>query len=233
MLPDDEAIVQIRGRHGLKVASYFEPSSTLSGDIWGMATLDNSRLAVYIIDFSGHGIHAALNIFRMHTLLAQYGSLLEDPASYLSGLNGELVKLLSNGQFATMLYGIIDTSKDTFTYSAAAAPHPLIALPHREGLIVGESAGLPLGIVEDATYELRQIEFGPGAALFLYSDALTETCDRNGKRMGTEGLKERVTDHLANRSPVDLLQTIVADFLGAMKGPLPDDLTAISIYRGT
>ena len=151
----------------------------------------------------------------------------------MSQLNRELVKLLSNGQFATMLYGVIDTSLDTFTYSAAAAPHPLISLPHREGLIVGQSAGLPLGIMEDASYELRQIDFTPGAALFLYSDALTETRDRDGKRMGIEGLTERVTDHLRNRSPVDLLQTIVADFLGAMKGPLPDDLTAISICRST
>jgi len=233
LLPDAQVIAEIQEQHHLEVASYFRPSSTLSGDIWGLKSLNQNRLGVYLVDFSGHGVHAALNTFRMHTLLNQAGMDLGNPSRCMSTLNHELSNLLTNGQFGTMLCGVIDTERDAFIYSAAASTHPLIFIPGREELSVGDSSGLPLGIKEDAVYERREIDFPPGAMLFLYSDALTETLNRAGNRMSTEELKARVTECLATGAPADVLDKIVGGFLDSTDRPIPDDLTLITICRHT
>ncbi len=230
LMPRPELVRKFEDRHGLAIVSHFEPSFTLSGDFWGMANLGDTKLGVYLVDFSGHGVNAALNTFRLHTLIEQLGPIPDDPSSYLRTLNGYLSRLLSQGNYATMLCGIIDTAADRFSYAAAAATHPLVFLPDGE-LIVGESSGLPLGIMQDAAHEIREAPFPKGSVLFLYSDALIEIPDSNGIRMGDEGLVDRVSDHLRKHGPEDLLVTIIEGFMASIDAPLADDLTALSLWR--
>ena len=66
------------------------------------------------------------NTFRLYAFLSDEQHDSRDPASYLQTLNARLVDLLPGGQFATMLYAIIDRARDRLDYAAAAAPHPLI-----------------------------------------------------------------------------------------------------------
>ena len=58
----------------------FEPSRFLSGDLWGLIEIDDDQLGVWICDYSGKGIQAALNTFRIHTLVQEYKNLANTPS---------------------------------------------------------------------------------------------------------------------------------------------------------
>ena len=84
--------------------------------------------AILMVDFSGHGINAALNTFRLHALLDSEKEFGGDPASFLERLNMRLAPLLPPGQYATMFYGIMDLSRDLLVYASAATPSPLLVI---------------------------------------------------------------------------------------------------------
>ena len=231
LLPPAGYISQVERRYGLKIMSHFEPSSTLGGDYWGMSGLADGILGLCMVDFSGHGVHAAMNVFRLHALLSRSRPDTLDTALFLEQLNMHLCELLPTGQFATVLCGALDINTDTFSYACAAPTRPLIYLPETGEVMAGTNKGLPAGIKVDAGYVETRVPFPPGAVMFLYSDALIEAQGPDGLCMDGDQLLAKVTDHLKSGSPDTLTKTIVDDLHRAVPGLLADDLTVVTIWR--
>lgn len=242
LLPDADARGDIERRYGVRLDSHFESSSELGGDIWGARVLDDTRFAVFLCDFTGHGVAAALNTFRLHALLAKIDLPGDDPAAMLEAVNRLLVGLLPETQFAAMLYAVVDTAADRLTYATGGAPRPIIGLPGGD-LLVGESVGLPLGVSLKASYRNRGMDFPPGAFLFLFSDALFESRDWEGRPFGYDGVLDlvRLTGrHGGSRSdrpppdrppPDPPLSNLLERYFAVMPRPLADDLTALWLSR--
>ena len=129
LLPEAPRLESILTSHGVDIDYQYEASSELGGDFWGIDIIDDTQLLVYITDFSGHGIASSLNTFRLHSLISNYQlsrrGQNSSPAERLKLLNRTLHGLLPVEQFATMLCGIIDLKKDTFTYASAASTTPV------------------------------------------------------------------------------------------------------------
>ena len=179
ILPRPAEIEAISAAAELDIASYFKPSSELGGDFWGIKQLAPHLVAFWIVDFSGHGVAAALNVFRLHTCLQEESSAATKPGEYLAEMNERLIQLLPRGQFATMFYGIIDTARNELRYASAGAPHPIVL--HAKGHVSQtlDGTGRPLGIITHH-YPTRRTDFSEGDRICFYSDALTETVDANG-----------------------------------------------------
>jgi sigma-B regulation protein RsbU (phosphoserine phosphatase) len=231
LLPSEETIAAIAKKYGIRLEAYFETSSEMGGDFWGVREIDDNNLAIFIVDFSGHGVTAALNTFRLHTLMEQKLPDLEDPASYFAEMNSALVRLIPRGQFATMLFAVIDIANDSITYTAAASPNPIAGLTSETAPAIHDGSGVPLGIAKGMKYANRKIPFPKGSYLFLYSDALSETLDKEGKCLDELGVLDLVTESLSLHHGEATLNSILAPFNARMTRPLPDDLTAIWLVR--
>ena len=229
LLPQSQRIEDIENQLDLEIESYFEPSSELGGDFWDIQKLKDHQVAISIVDFSGHGVNSALNTFRLHTLMDQEGLPASDPAAYLSVLNEKLTTLIPRGQFATMFYGVVDTKTDQLTYSAAAAPSPIVGQDKEYDFL--EASGMPLGISNKAKYENRTVEFPIGSFLFLYSDALTETEGISYPMLDEQGLGELLGAGLTASSPQHPFAYVLDSFGARVSRPLPDDLTAVWLAR--
>lgn len=222
LLPTTKALDDVTRRYGLRLSSHFETSSSLGGDLWGVQTIDDHRLGLWLADFSGHGLTAALNTFRLHALVAQLGPVADMPAAFLGEISRRLAGLLPVGQYATMLYGVVDQVAGQFRYAAAAMPPPL--LRHADGrLEKGDGSGLPLGLSPRAVYGERQMPLSPGGLLFLASDGLTDNPDVDGGKLGGAG----VTDLVAHAPAGATTDLVIAPFLARVARPLRDDLTAL------
>lgn len=230
LLPPAAELARIESRYGFKVSAFFETSSALGGDLWGVDALDDHRFVLWLADFSGHGVTAALNTFRLHTMLKHISTGRGQPAGLLAEVNQRLVGLLPLGQYATMLYGVVDAQAGLFTYAAAAAPRPIVANPGLEAA-VGDGSGLPLGVSRTAVYAERSLALPPGSALFLASDALTETPAEDDTKLGPMGAVELVRSVMAARGPATDVDAILAPFLATVRRPLRDDLTAVCCLR--
>ncbi len=186
LIPDDNEIQEMEKSYNLQICGYYQPCSELGGDFWGFKSLSNEELAVYMIDFSGHGVNAALNVFRLHALMQATMSTAKTPGAYLTHLNAILAPLLPTGQFATMFYGIINRKKKTFSYASAAAPPPALFRKHGKTHQILESTGTVLGAFKETTYQTIETEFDLGDCLLMYSDALIETPNEQGDMLPIE-----------------------------------------------
>lgn len=235
LLPPAGKLTSLERRFGFRLSAHFETSCSLGGDIWGIEPLDESRFALWLADFSGHGISSALNTFRLHALMEHVPLERLRPTELLTEINLRLAGLLPVGQYATMLYGIVDSVAGDFTYAAAATPHPVVA-PPGSPVVLGDGSGLPLGISRTASYMERKLELPPGSLLFLASDALQEGLGPDGQRFGPNGvaaLVEQARHAQADAAPGERLDvhSILAPYLATAQRPLKDDLTALCCIR--
>lgn len=181
------------------------------------------------MDFAGHGTTAALNTFRLHTLIHELQVVLPDPARLLTELNIRLTELLPVGTFATMLYGVIDVHAKCVNYATAGAPPPFIKASADQPLISAASSGLPLGIDADAEYAAFSVPFGPGGTVVLYSDMLTDFMDENGQRAEEGAALQHVQACVGAPTAGEIVERICIPFLGEGAVPLTDDLTVVCL----
>lgn len=223
LLPQRPQVEALAASHGVTIASFFEPSLELGGDLWGCRPLADGKVAVFMADFSGHGVTAAVNTFRLKVLLDGLENF-DDPAGILAILNRALTGMLPRGQFATMAYAVVDTVADTLIIASAGAPPPIVG--DDGGVEQCVTRGLPLGVVADAEYVNVAMAFPKGRFLVLYSDALIEMPDRNGRMLEEDGAVALVADVRRVPNPLTaLLDAFRSD------GPLDDDLTVVWLTR--
>jgi HPt (histidine-containing phosphotransfer) domain-containing protein len=216
---------------GLRIASYFRSSSEIGGDIWGMLPINDSSFGIFIADFTGHGVTAALNTFRLHALIHEYRHLHGDPRAFLAALNKRLAALLRLGQFATFLYVVIDHVAGRLRIASAGASPPILMAGLRGSSQLVEASGAPLGIAPDMQYLVHERPFAPGARLLLYSDGLPENPDRDGNRIGETGLIEAIDACAAGLTPQQLVGRICQAAGIEASRALPDDTTVICVDR--
>jgi sigma-B regulation protein RsbU (phosphoserine phosphatase) len=229
LLPSADMLRQVRGAMRLDIVARCETSSELGGDIWGLRRIDAHRLGVYIADFTGHGVASAMNAFRLHALLDESGIRFERPELVMQALNVRLAAVLPRGNFATLFYGVIDTQKNRLDFAAAGAPPPVLI--GADGTLTDlDSSGVPVGIKHWHAYDVRTVPFPPGASLFLYSDALTETADRDGRHWDNDRLRAVLGDAPAADAAARI-EHLARAFDAGRKRPLPDDLTLVLIGR--
>jgi phosphoserine phosphatase RsbU/P len=231
LLPSPEVQQALASSTGLRLASFSRSSSEIGGDLWGLLPIDEQRFGVFVADFTGHGVTAALNTFRLHALIHEYRPLHQDPARLLSVLNERLTHLLPRGQFATFLYAVVDHAAGTLRIASAGSPPPIIAAGVEEPSRLFEIAGVPLGIAPGIQYEQQVHAFEPGSSLLLFSDGLPEFPNMAGVRIGEPGLVEAVNAGHPDLAPGDIIDGLcrVTGIAGA--AILPDDTTIVCIDR--
>lgn len=232
LLPSEMLLQNVANKYGIHFAHHFEPSSHLGGDFWEVIPLSDTKLAVYTCDFSGHGVSAALNTFRLHALITQMDNInIEIPASAMTIMNTQLLGLLPRGQFATFFLAVIDLAKDRMIYSAAGVPKPFLVCGNKIELINAD--GMPLGISKQAQYHNYQLDFPKGSKFMLYSDALTESPNKDGERLGEEGFLKLIKKFLtqANKTPQNVVSSVIKSFFEFAPPPPPDDVTVVYFER--
>ena len=231
ILPSMEEIERIERKCHLDIVAYFQPSSEIGGDFWGINDLFPNQTALWLVDFSGHGVAAALNAFRLQAYMREHSPLVSRPGEYLSYLNDKLLRLLTRGHFATMFYGIVDTQSNQILYSCACTPHPIIlrGATGKAETIDGSESLMGTGI---HLYQTKITPFIPGDRILLYSDALIETPNAKGEFITEEQLMQIMEEHKGASSAA--IKEIILDYFNVHSGEsLADDLTLVICGRPT
>jgi serine phosphatase RsbU (regulator of sigma subunit) len=227
MLPKQTCIEQVQTACPLEVESWYKALDGVGGDIWGMEATRPHRLMLYIADFTGHGIAAALNTARFHSFVHIACQRTDKPASVLRRLNQRLNEVLPVGQFATMFCAALDFGAKTLEYASAGAPPQLYRRSSAERFEVLSKPGLPLGVLRDASYESETLPFEPGGALVLYTDGLIET-PRHPKPIFTPGALSELLNAFPRDSAAGMRQRIAAALFSDGEALLEDDLTLVA-----
>jgi sigma-B regulation protein RsbU (phosphoserine phosphatase) len=227
---------------GAEFAWVYRPCDELGGDGLNVVPLGGGKVALYVLDVCGHGVEAALLSVTLSRLLSPP----TDPSSILvrgngdggpfeiappAGVAGALNRLFpfdgATRQFATLVYGILDTATGEFRYASAGHPGP-VHLPACAGPVILASEGSPIGLATD-DYEERAVRLGPGDRLYLYTDGVPEAMDPAGASFGEARLLEAIGRSRAGplRSDVASLLEAVARWQGG--GKPRDDISVLAV----
>jgi sigma-B regulation protein RsbU (phosphoserine phosphatase) len=180
----------------------YHPCDELGGDGLNIIPLGRGRVGLYVLDVSGHGVSAALLSVSMSRLLSPPS----DPSSILMPADRDaadpadvtppaevadhLDRLFpfgtATGQYATLMYGVLDAATGEFRYVSAGHPGPLI-LPAGGAPVIVESPGFPVGLAKEPYGELH-LRLAAGDRLYLYSDGLADAMSPEGVPFGNARL---------------------------------------------
>ena len=224
LMPKTQRINEFKEKYGVSIQGAVHPSFSIGGDFWGIIDINDYAFGIYTVDFSGHGVMSALNTFRFHAVISEVSANHKDPASFLQILNEALVALLPRGQYATFFYAVIDTLRDTISWSGAGAPFPLLLRGQSSSYM--DTTGTPLGLDANSVYTNSILPFPMGSGMFVYSDGMIEATTKDG---GEVGEVEPLFQSL-NKDVKDIrLDDVLGRFTEIAEMPLKDDLTAIWI----
>ncbi len=227
MLPSAVRIAQIQAHCPVDLSSYYNPRDGIGGDIWGVEATGPRRIMMYIADFTGHGVAAALNAARFHSFVHMAWQRTQRPASLLQRLNRRLCEVLPTGQFATMFCVMIDFAMHKLEYASAGAPPQLYrASPQLRFEVISQSS-LPLGILNDVVYESETVPFHAGGVLALYTDGLVETPRPPNSMLTTDGLRELLDNEEQKKDAGHICRNVVDRLFSAPLTDVVDDITLI------
>ena len=164
------------------------PARQVGGDAFDFFTLGQSRAGVVIADVSGKGVPAALLTSNVQASIRAFCDGRTPIPDAIRHVNEGVLRSAS-GKFITLFFAEIDASRGVLRFTNAGHNYPL--LRRADGTLVELIAGgIPLGLLEGATYDQGEEVFGSGDALLLYSDGITEALDARGQEFGEEPLRE-------------------------------------------
>lgn len=190
--------------NGYQVAARYEPAQIrvignqpvvlAGGDYYDVIKLDQDTLVLIVGDAAGHGIKACMSIMSMRTLIGMIRDRsYQDTSQFVGAVNRGLVSkaiVQDEGGFITLMYATLDTGRNRVQFTSAGHPMPFLQdLKTNEVVALGSAAesGLPLGILEDETYQVVSAEIPPNSRLLIYSDGLAEAFPLESKEYGQFG----------------------------------------------
>lgn len=229
MLPKTSALSALAAKHKIQIGTSYQGCETLAGDYWSVIEVGPHHVALAMMDFTGHGVRAALNTVQLHALLKNEWNM-ADPLGIAASLNASLHGLLGPGCFAAYVYGVLDTKSGAFNYCAGGAP-PMMIKTKLGAIKELPANGLPLGLTPRLLPTLRTAQLDEAETLLIYSDALTDAPHRNGKRWEQAGLTKAWKGIPAAMLARNAVQALMEKFHTTVVLPMPDDLTVLAVKR--
>jgi sigma-B regulation protein RsbU (phosphoserine phosphatase) len=224
----------------LRIARAFHPCTDLAGDAVGVIPLLGGQVGLYLLDVSGHGVGAALLSFTLNHLLSpslEGGLLVEDsergpsvvaPSRVAERLNRQF-PMDRTRQYFTFVYGVLDGLQGQLRYVMAGHPAPVL-VPAAGPPAPLPGGGLPIGMIENATFADETAILHPGDRLYFYTDGVIEARDAADQEFGYERLVAEL-DRLRDRplsAGLDHVAAVVRDWSGS---DLRDDVSLLAVER--
>jgi sigma-B regulation protein RsbU (phosphoserine phosphatase) len=190
----------------VKIQWRFLPSAELGGDAFGYHRLADGRLAIYLLDVSGHGVGAALlsvsvlNVIRAESLAgADFGA----PASVLRQLNRAFQMERQNNLLFTIWYGVFDPASRQLTFAAGGHPPAALLEPAPDGsFFIRElgTGGRVLGFDPAAEFDSAACAVPKGGKLYVFSDGAYEISGPDGRTRQRPDLIQQLIQPVAKEN---------------------------------
>lgn len=217
---------------GLDIAGFSMPAQEVGGDFYHYFKFDDNRLGIAVGDVSGKGVSAALFMaVSISTLRAQSPHYLH-PAELIAEMNNLLhLQMKIRKMNTALLYTIIERQADgglTLGASNAGLISPLLGRKGEQSRYL-DVCGLPLGVMENVSYQMSRLNLHSGDLILLCSDGVVEAMNSRGEMFGFNRLEQFMAecDNLAAGRVIERLRAQVTAFVGRV--PQHDDITMVAV----
>ncbi|MEM9809034.1 MAG: SpoIIE family protein phosphatase [Cyanobacteria bacterium P01_D01_bin.56] len=187
------------------INTQYQPSSTLGGDAFDYAWLDDEHLMFHLLDVAGHGLKSTLlsvsilNILRKRTL---NGANFYQPKTVLSALNNVFQISEKGEDYFTFWYGVYNVTNQQLTFASAGHPPGILVIPTDSGYETHylDSDGIAIGLLPDFPFNVKQYEVPIGSSLYIFSDGVYEVpVGSNHVIWGLEAWTELLRTHKSSK----------------------------------
>ena len=215
---------------GLLLAGACRPAVGVGGDYYDYLQFSDERLGVVIADVAGKGISAALLMAGLQASVRIIAGPSVEPGEVNRRLNQMLYRSTSSARYATLFFAVYDARRRLLSYSNAGH-FPQLHLTG-EGVARLAADGIPLGLMEDATYGQGQRVIAPGDLLALYTDGIVEAPNDAGTEFGEERLIATLQRH-RYRDLDDLVLQVLQELERWTGGGMAHDDATLVLIRAT
>lgn len=227
LLPKEQPIINGYNLCGRNVTAH-----SVGGDYFDFIPLAPNRWAICLGDISGKGLPASLLMSNVQAILRGQVRYQPSPGTVLNHANNQLYHSTNIEKFVTLFLGFLDTDAHTLQYSSGGHEFPFLVHADKR-LERLKTGGIPIGVIENYTYEEETIPFRPGDKLVVYSDGIVDSRNKDGDSFGEDRVQQLIVKG-ANNSGQQLMDYIFDSSLAYNDKPqLFDDMTMIVLSRNS
>jgi serine phosphatase RsbU (regulator of sigma subunit) len=193
---------------GFEVDTVYTPANEVGGDFYHVESTGDGGLLVVIGDVAGKGLKAAMNVSMLMGALRRTPE--RSPAKILESLNRVLV---GGDSFTTCQAAWFGADGEVVLANAGHLP------PYMNSQEIMLPGGLPLGVIDEVSYEEVRLYLHPGDRILLMSDGVVEARHASGELFGFDRVH-----NLSNQSAF-----YIAD--AAKTFGQEDDITVLTVRR--
>ena len=202
------------------------PAREVGGDYFDFLNLGHERLGFIIGDVSGKGIAAALLMANLQAnLRSQCAVAVDHPEILLRSVNRLFYENTGDSAYASLFFAEYEDATRRLRY---------VNCGHLSGLLLRrdnslerlDSTGTLLGLFQQWDCSMRECEVFPGDVLALFTDGVTEACNKAGEEFGEENPIAGLREH-RDLSCEELMSVILEGVRGFGSQEQHDDITLI------
>jgi CheY-like chemotaxis protein len=205
------------------------PLAVFNGDVLLAARKPSGGMHVFLGDFTGHGLPAAIGAMPMAEIfygMTAKGFALRD---ILREINSKLKSILPVGFFCCAAVVDLSFTKRSISMWMGGVPDCYLLSNQGTELKSIRSHHLPLGVLSSAQFddEMTEHSMEVDDRLYMWSDGIVEARDSEGNMYG----EERLLEVFNQKTPPDSLFEAVKDSVNAFVGESErdDDTTIIEL----
>ncbi len=218
----------------IEVAAVCESATEVGGDYFDLLAIDNRRVGVVIADVSGKGVPGLIVMGVARSVIRAQARQHLSPREVLIRANDIIAPDIHKGMFVTVLYGVLDIERRTFSF-ANAGHNPLVIVkkfgpvPYELIKTQGRPVGFMAGAFFDDRLEETTLPLDEGDTIFTYTDGIMDSLNKNDQEFGMDRLLETLADKRAVpvQEIIDTILQRIAKFVGDR--PQQDDMTMLAI----
>jgi len=216
---------------GFGLAGVWHPAREVAGDFYDIFPLDEGRWGMVIGDVADKGTAAALYMAMVHSLILSGALRHRNPAAVLREVNQMILWQSPSLIYVTVFLAVVDPKTQTLRYANAGHNPPIVR--RDSGTIESLTrTGSAVGVFDELQMSETTITLGPGDAVVLYTDGVTEAWHPHlrNEDYGINRLTAAIA--AAPRKADELLAHVEADLNAFTEGaPQQDDVTFLVLVK--
>ena len=174
------------------------PKSTLNGDTLLVADRPNGGVNLFLGDFTGHGLAAAIGVVPLSEIFYRMTASGHPAQSVLLEINRKLHQLLPANFFCAAAMAEFAPDMRSVRIWVGGVPDAVLYQHETSEAIRVRSDHLPLGILSSDQFSVSMHEYdlSPGDRLYFWSDGLPEAVNSRDEMFGEERVMAVFSQHM-------------------------------------
>jgi len=200
-------------------------STEVGGDYFDVRQVSVDAWAAVVADVSGKGVSSALLASLLQGAFLMASGDFAEIGPTMAHLNRFLLERARGEKYATVFYCMV-SSAGMLSYANAGHCAPFLVSSDGR-LRTLQTSGMPVGMLEEAQFQVVQMQLEPGDKIVIYSDGVTEAENAAGEFFDTERLRTCLREN-ASMGAAELHKKLLSALDAFVEGGVVrDDITAL------